>query len=40
MTIVQYSYCKSKVKQSLFRFMTGPEGSRSFRLQDFETIGT
>jgi len=29
-----------EVKQSLFRPITGPEGSRRFRLPDFETIGT
>jgi hypothetical protein len=29
-----------EVKQSLFRPITGPEGSRRFRLPHFGTIGT
>jgi hypothetical protein len=29
-----------KIKQSLYRPVTGPEGSRRMRLTDFETIGT
>jgi hypothetical protein len=28
------------IKQSLFRPITGPEGSRRLRLPDSETIGT
>jgi len=33
------SFCK-KVKQSLYRLVTGPEGSRRLRLLDFETFST
>ena len=33
-------YVKVKVKQSLYRPITGPEGSRRLRLPDFETIGS
>jgi hypothetical protein len=29
-----------KVKQSHYRPLTGPEGSRRLRLPDFKTIGT
>jgi len=29
-----------KVKQSLYRPVTGPKGFRRLRLPDFETIGT
>jgi len=29
-----------KQKESLYSPFTGPEGSRRFRLPDFETIGT
>jgi hypothetical protein len=29
-----------KVKESLYRPVTGPEGSRRMKLPDFETIGT
>jgi len=31
---------KAKVKQSLYRHVTDPEGSRRLRLPDFETIDT
>ena len=33
-------YGKTKVKQSLYRHITGPEGYRKLRLPDFETIDT
>jgi hypothetical protein len=31
---------KAKVKQSLYRHIAGPEGSRRLRLPDFETNDT
>jgi hypothetical protein len=31
---------KAKVKKSLYRHITGPEGSRRLRLPDFETVYT
>jgi hypothetical protein len=31
----QYNQVKVKVKQSLYRPLTGPEGSRRLRLPDF-----
>jgi hypothetical protein len=31
---------KVKVKQSLYRPITGPDGSRRLRLPEFQTIGT
>jgi hypothetical protein len=34
------THVKVKVKQSLYRPITGIEGSRSLRLPDFMTIGT
>jgi len=36
---LKYFY-KVKVKQSLYRPVTGPEGSRRWRLPGFKTIGT
>jgi len=35
----QSNQVKVKVKQCLYKPLTGPEGSRKLRLPDFQTIG-